>query len=1407
MKAQTTIAIGSGTTTNTNTSYPAPYGNYYWGAKHQILIKASELTSAGMSAGTISKLIFDVAVPKGTPLTGFTIKMASTTLTAITTTFVNTGFSTVFGPQSYTDVSGWNTHTFSSPFYWDGTSNIIVETCFNNSTYTSNAQMYYSTTSFNSVGYKYQDINGICATATANAVSMQRPNIRFTWTPSTNPPTINFSANKTFSCNGLINFTDSSCCNVNSRIWDFGDGTTSTLQNPSHTYTSSGVFAVSLIATNSYGSDTLVKNNYLTISLGGGPVVPSCTSQTSAYCCGFGITNVTFNTINNTTANAADGYKNYCCLYGTNVYAGSSYSISVSTPQPSPHNVKVWIDYNNNGIFDPVTELAFSSASTTIATGSISIPITAVLDTALRMRVSADFDGNAIPTPCGTLQYGQAEDYSVTIIANTNPPVANFVAQPTISCDGIVAFTDNSTNTPTTWLWNFGDGTTSNVNNPTHTYLAGGTYTVILSASNTFGSNAIVKNNYITITLGNTPIAANCAPPTVSYCCGYGIYKVTLNTINNTTANGVDGYKDYSCPQQTTLIQDSAYSIFVQTGPTYAQDTRVWIDLNNNGIFETTELKFSSSNTFNPAGAITIPAGTVLNTPLRMRVFSDNAGSNPSPCSNATKGQAEDYTIIVIPDTSAPIAKFAANVTSSCSGSIVFADSSLKTPTSWLWDFGDGTSSSLQNPSHQYTTIGTFTVTLIATNTYGSDTLIKTNYINITSLSGSPITTTCTQNTTNYCCGMGIYNLTFNTINNTTYDGIDGYKDYSCSQQTTVTSGQTYSISIQTGTGYTENVKVWIDYNNDGTFNSANEQVFVDNAFQNHNGNVIIPGNAVLNTPLRLRVASNYDPIYLCSNLQYGQAEDYSVTIINNLQPPVANFIANYTTINPGGTVTFTDLSNNIPTSWQWTFSGGSPTSSATQNPSVVYNTLGVYPVNLLVTNSYGADSLTKTAYINVVNSFNMCSGTTSTAASSGALFDSGGASANYSSSENCNFLISPACASSVTLNFSTFNTESGYDYLNVYNGTSTSAPLLLSADGSSIPASVTANSGSMFITFTSDVSVEYPGFEANWTSVTSSSTTAPIAYFGKIQNNCQNFQFTDSSLNCPSSWQWDFGDGATSISQNPFHTYANTGTYNVTLIVCNGYGCDTLIKTNYIVITTPLVAASCSPNTIEYCCGVGIYNVTFNAINKTSADGIDGYKDYSCAQQTQVLPGQSYAVSVTTDNAYSNHVKIWIDYNNDGVFNTTNEQVFADSAITYHNGTIIIPGTPTLNTALRMRVAADFNDVYACTDVAYGQMEDYSVLIQGQIGINDPGNNNNNLIVYPNPTNQFININYSFYGFQEFTIYLYNILGEKIYIEKQTGVSTYKKALETTNYPAGVYRLLIESKNERISRQINIIH
>jgi PKD repeat protein len=658
--SQTTVTLGTGNLNNTATTYPCPYGAYANGARHQILILASELQAFGLCGGPIQSIAFDVVSPhvlgngnctSNPPLTGFTIRMRQTTLTALSS--FQTGLTTVFGPVNYMEVAGWNTHTFSTPFVWDGVSNLIIETCFQNNCWASNAIMRRSNTNFNSVVFFRGWNPGVCNSNQATSSNL-RPNMRLTLNSNAFPPTTNFTVNTTFVCLGSpVSFTDLSGCGPSSWLWNFGDGNFSTQQNPTHTYTNPGVYTVTLTATNGAGSNTATQTGLITV--GSGPYPPvACTVTTQNPNFGFGITNFSFQNINNTTGNSQQegGYKDYSCARDT-VLLGGAYNMSVTTPSPAPHNVRVWIDWNNDGVFNSTAELALQGNSTYLTSGLVYVPSNATLNTPLRIRVSANHDLYAAPSPCTNVEAGQIEDYAIVVIPNNQAPVANFFANPVVSCDGNVSFTDLSYNLPTSWLWDFGDLNTSFLQNPTHSYTNSGTYTVTLTVSNANGSNTQIQNNYITVILNALPIAPSCTPQTFSYCCQYGIYNVQFNTINHSTGSAAEGYQDFTCPQRTTVNALQSYPLTITTGTLNPQDTRVWIDWNNDGAFRASELVLSSNNSYNPTANVVVPGSAVAFTPLRMRVASDYSGSNPGSCTNMINGQVEDYTVIV--NTTTPV--------------------------------------------------------------------------------------------------------------------------------------------------------------------------------------------------------------------------------------------------------------------------------------------------------------------------------------------------------------------------------------------------------------------------------------------------------------------------------------------------------------------------------------------------------------------------------------------------------------------------------------------------------------------------------------------------------------------------------------------------------------------------------
>ncbi len=200
------------------------------------------------------------------------------------------------------------------------------------------------------------------------------------------------------------------------------------------------------------------------------------------------------------------------------------------------------------------------------------------------------------------------------------------------------------------------------------------------------------------------------------------------------------------------------------------------------------------------------------------------------------------------------------------------------------------------------------------------------------------------------------------------------------------------------------------------------------------------------------------------------------------LEGIVADFTSDFTATNIGGTVHFTDNSWGAQlVSWEWEFEGGTPATSTQLNPTVTYNTAGTYNVRLTVTNADGeSDSKFAPNYISVVEAYNMQNTTVETC--NGLFYDDGGASNNYGNNKDITMTFMPGTPGGILeATFLEFNTESGYDHLYIFDGTSTSAPSLGQFNGSTSPGTVTATNseGALTFRFTSDYSVNNSGWVA----------------------------------------------------------------------------------------------------------------------------------------------------------------------------------------------------------------------------------------------------------------------------------------------------------------------------------------
>ncbi|MFZ4520577.1 MAG: T9SS type A sorting domain-containing protein [Bacteroidales bacterium] len=233
------VPVGAGASTSTGSESPF---YYLWGGhKSQFLFKASELAAAGLSAGNITALSFEVVASTGTTFQGFNMSIGTTALTALTSTFAS-GLTNVYSttaPAGITPTNGVFTIPFSAPLLWDGTSNIIIETCWSNNNSGSSANsatVKYDVTTFVSntlLRVDNQTPAVFCATSTASGTISSRPKVIFAGQGScssarsavvatvVNPPALTVSANQTICGNGVatLDVTSLPLSNFDTYVW------------------------------------------------------------------------------------------------------------------------------------------------------------------------------------------------------------------------------------------------------------------------------------------------------------------------------------------------------------------------------------------------------------------------------------------------------------------------------------------------------------------------------------------------------------------------------------------------------------------------------------------------------------------------------------------------------------------------------------------------------------------------------------------------------------------------------------------------------------------------------------------------------------------------------------------------------------------------------------------------------------------------------------------------------------------------------------------------------------------------------------------------------------------------------------------------------------------------------------
>jgi len=370
---------------------------------------------------------------------------------------------------------------------------------------------------------------------------------------------------------------------------------------------------------------------------------------------------------NATNAKSTNGYGDFTAQQV--ITSGTSLNFTATFATTVGAGFAIWIDKNNNGVFEDSERVFHTTDKVTTATDDIDL--TGIADGSYRMRIMSDIDVISPVNSCRTTASygGEAEDY--TLIITTLIPC---VGTPDVS-------NINITTTPSEG----NAGSSYNVEATGWPYDADLTYTWVKSTDEgTTWTNAAPSTNYYESLIGEIApsnvddkvlyrlrVACNadfdtsvnigefkthkvyCTPSFSGSAYGYiksfSTSDAVTDVINNSNAQSSGGYGDFTSTYTIEAIPNVPFNFSASFETSTGSGFAIWIDENNNGIFETTERVFHTTGKVisitDQVDITGIPSGT-----YRMRIMADYSLADPiDPCKTSTSGgEAEDYTLIIL---------------------------------------------------------------------------------------------------------------------------------------------------------------------------------------------------------------------------------------------------------------------------------------------------------------------------------------------------------------------------------------------------------------------------------------------------------------------------------------------------------------------------------------------------------------------------------------------------------------------------------------------------------------------------------------------------------------------------------------------------------------------------------------
>jgi gliding motility-associated-like protein len=990
----------------------------------------------------------------------------------------------------------------------------------------------------------------------------------------------NFISNQKTGCAPLVvQFTDSSKGNPSSWKWDLGNGTTSVLQNPSVAYFEPGTYSVKLTIKNSFGVDSIIKKNYITVYAS--PVInfkassvtgcfPLATTFSDLSTPGSGsITNWQWDFGDGNFSETKNPGHTYTSAGDFNVSLKATNSNGCVTSKTVPAYIHI-----PTGV-----KADFTNSTSASCNAPVSIQFTNKSSGSGTLQYQWNFgDGttSTLANPAHTYSNSGSFTVSVSVTNATGctdilekknliiigQTKADFSIPSKLCAQTPATFINTSNPVPSNANWNFGDGTDTVSLNAVKVFKNPGNYTVTMISNNGACKDSVSKN----IEVIAKPVIAFSVNDSVSCAIPFAVNFTNSSTnVASVFWDFGDGSTSNSANPSHTYQQEGNYTVrlFV-TNASGCTDSLVKTDFIKIKIPVVTIDNLPQKGCAPLSHTFSATVNSVVPVVKYQWNFGDGSSSNAVNPTHVYTVEGK-YTVTLTYTTAGgcsgtvtvtdailvgakPTPKYIADPVNTCAfQQIHFTDQSSGKPDEWLWYFGDGGSSSDQNPAHQYSDTGLFDVTLIAINKGCADTITYPKKVHI----HPPVALFSFEKTcdlprkvifTDHSIGADYYNWNFG----------DGTTSTEKSPAHAFVNPGIYAVSLTvtnqvTGCSETKTDTIPViheipDFTISGTdvckktpvtFQSNNNIQNVSSYTWNFGDGISVSDSANVVSHIYSK-ANSYNVTLIVKDVD-GCIDSVTKPTLVKVNGPTANFGASVAGICLNSTVVFNDSSSTDGThnlvKWNWSWGDGMTENDSVASFNHSYASAGNYTVSLVVTDSKGCtDTLAKPNAILV-------------------------------SKPVASFTADTLSCTSKPINFVNSSSGPGLKYTWNFGDGSTSDkqnPVhLFSKEGMySVSLSITDQYGcGSNISKRNYIQVANP--KADFRVSDSIGTCPPLIV-----------TFTNQSVNY-SKIEWNFGDGTTSTELNPSHFYSSAGTFNAVLTITSPSGC-TSQKTQKIVVKGP---------------------------------------------------------------------------------------------------------------------------------------------------------------------------------------------------------------------------------------------